>query len=402
MWVGDCSLDVAARVSYQGAVRRVKAICAVVCVCLIAACGGAEDTASAAAVSTRDVPVFEGGVVKFSQRFAERVGYRTEEVSPQPIVPVLHVTGLLEFDERRLAAVGSRIAGRVSEVHVVDGAEIEPGEVLASLESAELGEAQAEIFAIRARAQAATSNVSRKKQLVSEGIASLRSAEVASQEADVADAELMAARHRVQALVGNEDGLRAKNSRLGLLSLRAPIGGRIVGVHVFRGQAVEPSHTAFTIADPSQLWVRLAVFEGELKNLREGDEVEIESQADPSVRLSGAVAFISPTLDPSTMAAEVRVVVPNPDGKLRAGQAVNAHILTAADRRTALSVPRQALVQVDGQPTIFVETGERQVAPRPVTLGVQGMKRVEIVSGLELGERVVVDGVFAIKSELFR
>lgn len=370
---------------------------------LFLACGSPEDTAAAAAAGTpaRDVPRFENGVVAFSDRFAERINYRVEEAGPQPIVPVLHVTGVLEFDERRLAAVGSRISGRVTDVHVVDGAEIEAGDVLASLESAELGEAQAEIYAIRARAQAATANESRKKQLAREGIASQRSAEVAAQEADVADAELMAARHRVQALIGNED-VKAKIARLGLLPLRAPIGGRIVGVHVFRGQAVEPSHTAFTIADPSQLWVRLAVFEGELKNLREGDEVEIESQADPTVRLSGAVTYVSPSLDAHTMAAEVRVVVPNPDGKLRAGQAVNAHILTSADRRTALSVPRGAVVQVDGQPTIFVEVGDRQVVPRPVDLGVRGMKRVEILRGLDPGEKVVVDGVFAIKSELFR
>ena len=141
---------------------------------LLCACGGPEDTAVAAAgpPSGRDVPVFEDGVVRFSDRFAERVGYRTEDAAPQPIIPVLHVTGVLEFDERRLAAVGSRISGRVSEVHVVDGAEVEAGEVLASLESAELGEAQAEIYAIRARAQAATANESRKKQLAREGIAS--------------------------------------------------------------------------------------------------------------------------------------------------------------------------------------------------------------------------------------
>ena len=65
----------------------------------------------------------------------------------------LHVTGVLEFDEQRIAAVGSRISGRVKEVRVIEGTKVKVGDMLATLESAELGKAQAEIFSVKARAQ---------------------------------------------------------------------------------------------------------------------------------------------------------------------------------------------------------------------------------------------------------
>lgn len=370
---------------------------------LVAGCSNADGEAKGP--SARDVPTFEDGVVRFSERFGERIGLKTEVAEVRELTPALHVTGILEFDQKRIAAVGSRISGRVTDVHVVEGAVVEAGDILASLESAELGSAQADIMAVRARALAAEANEARKQQLVKEGIASRRSAEVAEREADVADAELIAARQRVQALIGSDLAAATKakgRSKLGLLPLRAPIGGSVVGVSVFRGQAVEPSHTAFTIADPSQLWVRLAVFEGELQALHEGDRVEIESQADSSVRLEGTVVYVSPILDPVSLSAEVRVIVPNPDRKLRAGQAVGARIFTSGGRREVLSVPRGAVVQVDGKPTVFAVVGERAVMPKPVTLGGAGVDRVEILDGLERGEEVVVDGVFALKSELFR
>jgi len=265
------------------------------------------------------------------------------------------------------------------------------------MESAELGKAQAEISSVKARAQYADTDERRKMQLLKEGIASQRAVELALQESTVTDAELRAAKQRVRALGGD-----VADKALGLMSLTSPISGDVVKVHVFRGQAVEPSYTAFTIADRSTLWVRLAVFEGEVINIRAGDPVEISTQVTPDEMLTGTVTFISSVLDPTTRSAEVRVIVPNEAGKLRVGQAVNARIRPSASVKQALSVPRSALVQVDGKPTLFVATDDTGISPRAVELGVESRDIVEIKSGVTAGERVVIEGVFALKSELFR
>lgn len=357
-----------------------------------------SDAADGAAEKPPELPYFEEGVIKLPEVFAEKAALQTSAVELTEVSPVVHVTGVLEFDELRIAEVGSRISGRVKEVKVIEGTKVEIGDILATMESAELGKAQADIFAVVAKAEAAERDKERKRRLLQEGIASQRAADLAAAELSVTSAELRAAKQRVQALGG---GASAKGT-LGVMSLTAPIDGDVVRVRVFRGQAVEPSYTAFTIADRSSLWVRLSVFEGEVINIRVGDSVEVASQVTPDEVLTGTVTFVSTVLDPTTRSAEVRVVVPNEAGKLRVGQAVNAKIRPSAARKQTLAIPRKAMVQVDGKPTVFVEVGERAVMPRTIEVGAQGPDLVEVVKGLEPGERIVTEGVFALKSELFR
>ncbi|WP_434420839.1 efflux RND transporter periplasmic adaptor subunit [Nannocystis pusilla] len=361
-------------------------------------CNHGEAAEADAATKPPELPYFEDGVIKLPEVFAEKAALQSGTVEMTEVSPVVHVTGVLEFDELRIAEVGSRISGRVKEVKVIEGTKVETGDVLATLDSAELGKAQAEISAVVAKAELAERDKERKRRLLQEGIASQRAADLASAEVSVASAELRAAKQRVQALGGGSSDKAA----LGVMSLTSPIEGDVVRVRVFRGQAVEPSYTAFTIADRSTLWVRLSVFEGEVVNIRVGDSVEISSQVTPDEVLTGTVTFVSTVLDPVTRSAEVRVVVPNEAGKLRVGQAVNARIRPGAARKQALAIPRKAMVQVDGKPTVFVEVGERAVMPRTIEIGAQGPDLVEIKKGLEPGERIVTEGVFALKSELFR
>ncbi|HEY8376883.1 MAG TPA: efflux RND transporter periplasmic adaptor subunit [Nannocystis sp.] len=377
--------------------RRWFALLVVAFVAVGLGCGN-SDAADAAAVKAPELPYFEDGVIKLPPVFAEKAQLQTDVVEMTEVSPVIHVTGVLEFDELRIAEVGSRISGRVKEVKVIEGTKVEVGDVLATLESAELGKAQADIFAVVAKAEAAERDKERKRRLLQEGIASQRAADLAAAELSITSAELRAAKQRVQALGGSTSGKGA----LGVMSLTAPISGDVVRVRVFRGQAVEPSYTAFTIADRSSLWVRLSVFEGEVVNIRVGDSVEIASQVTPDEVLTGTVTFVSTVLDPVTRSAEVRVVVPNEAGKLRVGQAVNAKIRPSAARKMALAIPRKAMVQVDGKPTVFVEVGERAVMPRTIEIGAQSPDLVEVEKGLEPGERIVTEGVFALKSELFR
>ncbi len=373
--------------------------CFFLLLCTLSACADNEASANEATPTPPpELPFFENGVIRLPPAFAERIGLKSEAVVSQDIAPVLHVTGVLEFDEQRIAAVGSRITGRVKQVSVIEGTKVHAGDELASLDSAELGKAQAEIAAVKARAVVADSDAARKKQLLTEGITSKRAAELAASESSITDAELRAAMQRVQALGG---GVKGKS--LGVTSLTSPIDGDVVKVHVFRGQAVEPSYTAFTIADRSTLWVRLSVFEGDVGNIRVDDIVEIAAQVSPQDVLTGKVTYISTVLDPVTRSAEVRVVVPNETGKLRVGQAVNAKIHPSAANKRGLAVPRSALVQVDGKPTVFVAVDDTGVVPKPVELGVQSSQVVEVISGLTEGDRVIVgEAVFALKSELFR
>jgi cobalt-zinc-cadmium efflux system membrane fusion protein len=344
----------------------------------------------------RDVPYLDGQWIRYSDDFAKRAGLEFSAAEASSLSPVVTVTGTVTFDAERMAAIGARIVGRVRAVYKLEGAEVRAGDVLAEIESAELGQAQAAVISARAHAHAAIVNEKRERELSEAHISSGREAELAAATAASARADLVAAEQRVRAFGGTIDG------ETGILQLRSPIGGKVVERGVARGQSVEPTHTAFRVADLRRVWVQLAVFERELPAVHAGDDVEISPQTDASTTLRGRVAYVGDVLDLETRTAPVRVVVDQPETPLRPGQSVVAKIHTALPLATSLVLPREAVTSVDGKSTVFVVHDATSVEPRTVELGGHDGKRVEVIRGLRIRERVVSAGVFALKSEIYR
>lgn len=346
----------------------------------------------------RDVPRFEDGVLRYSATYAERIDLRIEEAREHTLAPTIEVTGTVERSPAHVAAVGTRIFGRVRSVDVLVGQSIDEGQPLATLESAALGEAQAQLTSARAREQLARAEHRRKQLLVAEGVAAHRSVEVTRRELEAARALRRSAQQRVRAMAGRH---RAHET-LGELVLRAPIAGEVTESNVYLGQSVEPDLVAFEVTDLRHLWLELAVFTRDLRLVSVGDEVIVRPHGDDGTVVRGRVAHVGSVIDEMTRTAPVRVELDNHDRALRVGQAVRARIVSHGSEVHALAVPRPAVVLVDGAPTVFVSPADGQVMPRRVELGVRDPERIEVRDGLQLGERVVVDGVFELKSELFR
>jgi cobalt-zinc-cadmium efflux system membrane fusion protein len=348
----------------------------------------------------RDVPHLDGPFITFSSGFAARSKIQLGTCETALLSPVVTVTGTVAFDPELVAAIGARVPGRVRRVLKFPGDPVQVGEVLAELESAELGQAQTAVLSARAHAEASTANQQREEQLAEQRVSSQRDAELAKATALAAKADLYAAEQRVRAFGGPVEG-----AAIGVLQLRSPIAGKVVESHVYRGQSVEPSFTAFRVADLHRVWIELQVFERELGRIQSSDKVEISPQTNASVVVSGTVAHVGDIIDLDTRSAPVRVVVDNGDGALRPGQSVLAKIHTRATPAapgSVLLLPLEAVTSVDGRPTVFVAHGPNQVEPRPVTLGARDGTRVEVLTGLSQEDRVVVGGVFALKSEIFR
>jgi cobalt-zinc-cadmium efflux system membrane fusion protein len=346
--------------------------------------------------ATRDVPRLDGKWIRYSPEFAKRSKIEFAPAETAGLSPVVSVTGTVTFDPQRVAAIGARINGRVRKVNKFPGDRVGPGDVLAELESAELGQAQVAVASAKAHAGAATANEAREVQLAEAHVSSQRDAELAKATAAAARAELFAAEQKVKAFGGLVDG------EVGILQLKSPIAGKVVELKVSRGQSVEPSFTAFRVADLSEVWIELAVFERELGHIRVPDKVEISPQTNAAIVLNGTVAHVGEIIDLETRSAPVRVVAKNVDESLRPGQSVLAKIHTQSAPLPSLLLPQAAVTSVDGKPTVFVAHDETSVEPRAVTLGGKDGQFVEITSGLQAGERVVVTGVFALKSEIFR
>lgn len=347
-------------------------------------------------VAARDVPYLDGKWIRYSSEFARRAQLEFSPAAEGSLKPMVRVTGTVTFDPERMAAVGSRIAGRVSRLYKIEGDELKVGDLLAEIESADLGQAQAAVIAARAHAEAATANEKREAELAEAKISANREAELARAQAVSARADLAAAEQRVRALGGTTDG------PTGILRLTTPIAGRVIERNVTRGQSVEATLTAFRVADLSRVWVELAVFEGQLAKIHVGDKVDVVANSGADQPVHGSVSYVGDVIDLGTRTAPVRIVVEQSGSALRPGQSVSATIHTSAPVSGAISVPLAAVTSVDGKPTVFVQHDELSVEPRTVALGAEDGDRVEITRGIERAERIAVSGVFALKSEIFR
>lgn len=185
------------------------------------------------------------------------------------------------------------------------------------------------------------------------------------------------------------------NASLAPYDMRTLLDGTILERDLAVGEAVDRDKVAFVIADLSNVWVDLAVYQKDLSNLRVGQAVRLSGGPGlPDV--DGTIAYITPIVDEPTRTAAARVVLANPDRVWRPGVFVTARVLDAIE--AAIAVPPTAVQTVEGRPTVFVET-PAGFEPRPVVLGRRGRALVEVLDGLTPGERVVAVNSFLLKAE---
>lgn len=183
---------------------------------------------------------------------------------------------------------------------------------------------------------------------------------------------------------------------LSTFEIRAAFDGTVIDKHIAPGEVVTRDETAFIVADLSTVWVVVHVYQDALPLVRVGRPVWIVA-AHGALQAEGPVASVAPVVDQATRTALARVVLPNPEGAWRPGMFVTATVYDPMP--VPVVVPRRAVQQVDGIPTIYVAEGDR-VVPRAVTIGRSGRTRFEITAGLHPGERFVDERSFLVKAEL--
>lgn len=350
---------------------------------------------------TADVPKIDGALIHFSADFAKRIGLKFTDVRNAGVTPSLAVVGTATFDPEHVARVGTRLRGLVRDVRHYEGDVVKKGELLASLDSPELGEAQAAVISLQAELDAAERNATREKRLAEEKLTTLKESEEANALAEKYQALLAAAQQKVAALGGTHSANHERT--IGVHLLTTPVEGTIVERHIAKGQLVEGDHTAFLVANLDTLWVELAVFERSLPLIHVGDEVLLKPLGSHSDGLKGKVANVGQVLNAATRSAPVRIEVDNRSRQLRPGQAVDAVIRAggaAVDEGPV--VPPDAVTYVDGKPTVFVGESPTSVRVAAVELGASDGRELYIKQGVKVGERVVTNGTFELKSELFR
>jgi len=187
------------------------------------------------------------------------------------------------------------------------------------------------------------------------------------------------------------------NKTLAPYELKTFITGTIIEKHMTLGEPVSRDNGGFVIADLRTVWIDITVYQRDLDLITVGQEATVRTSSKDRTH-SGMISYVTPVVDKHTRTATARIVAANPDGYWRPGMFIMAEVLTGKID-AAVVVPETAVHTMEDSPVIFVESDEG-FHPRHVTIGRKGGKQLEILSGLEAGERYVSVGGFVMKAEL--
>ena len=339
----------------------------------------------------------------------------TEIVTPQAIAGVVAATGKILVPEDRVAVIGPVNEGRIVRLYAGQGTRVRKGQKLADLESADIDQAEADYLkaladhenarrSSAAEIKLAQENYDRAKLLYEQRITAGKNLQAAEHDLEVAkaaaensingtNAALIAARRHLLILGLKDsaiDSLSKRSDLASVFSLNSPIDGIVVERNATVGASVGTDANLFKIIDLSRVWIDANVFEKDLQQVRPGQEVKLTVPAFPGSTFSGRVILINSVVDPDTRTVKVRTEVANSDGRLKPDMFANVQIVTALNR-TAISIPQSAVLNDEGKSVVFVAEGDgykkRQVQP-----GIQNNDRVEIIDGLNAGDKVVTKG----------
>jgi cobalt-zinc-cadmium efflux system membrane fusion protein len=286
------------------------------------------------------------------------------------------------------------------------GARVAAGEVLAWIDSPDLGSAQAEYRKSLSAARVQEAEYERARLLL-DGRAISRG-ELLRREGSwqAARAELESATQTLHLLGltrSEVDALGEATPRSSTVyPVRSPIAGRVTERSASVGGVVAPDTQLFVVAELDVLWLTLQVFEKDLPAVAVGSAVSLQCESHPQDRFEGEIDFVADVVDPHSRTIAARAVIDNVEGELKPGMFVYAEI-TAGDIETVprvLSVPLSSVVDVGGRDSVFIVLDDGVFELRDVRVGRRWGEWVEVVEGLSTGEPVVVAGTFTLKSEV--
>jgi len=405
----------------------------------------ADSVASAEVLEGAEKPVAEGehGLVTMGLEAQKTVKLTLQPISRQALTTILATTGELVASPNAVAYVSPRITGRITALYRQIGDRVSVGTTLATLSSQDVAQAQTQylqalsdrslaemtlqgqkriaksnLAQVQTRLNLAKSVLDRQRRLFAEDIAARKEVQQAENEYQQAQIEYQrqelenqkelqkaqSDQARAQSAVeGTANGLRVLgfNNLKGLassrridptLALTSPIAGIVTERTISLGQTVEPTTSAFTVTNTASLWAEARLNPQDLEKVRVGQQATITVGAYPDRTYSGRVVNISSTLDKETRTAKARVVVNNPDGKLKPEMFVNVRL--ALGEQSVLAVPKSAVHDENKQHFVYVPVGSEQFKEKPIKVGTEYAEYFQVVSGLQSGEKVVTQGSF--------
>ena len=310
-----------------------------------------------------------------------------EPVSQKEVQRNLVLPAVVEADPARLVKVLPPLAGRITQLKVQLGEEVEKGQPLLVLDSVDLDTAYADYERGKANSALAAKTRDRLRELVRTSAVAIRELQQAETDLVNAEVEKQRAESRLRQ-IGVEPEVSTKSRSVTIV---APVSGSIIDLNVAPGAYWNDATAALmTVADLSTIWVTANVPEKDTALVAKGQSVNIAFSAYPGEVFKSQVLFVSNVLDPDTRRTKVRISLDNPDTRFKPGMFANVTFFSP--KQMVPIVPTTALILRDEKSQVFVEVAPWTFEARPVDIGFQQGGEVAVRHGLAAGDRIVVRG----------
>ncbi len=373
-------------------------LCAVFAALLLSACSKAPEKAKTngpeQAVPASTIEQTPENALRIKPEMMRDLRITTAPVEVRPGGERATLLGELRVNENAYAEVGVPIPARVVTVLASPAQSVRKGEELAVVQSPELGKTRADLITAQAKLELAQKTLARKRSLAIEKIVPARDVQEAEASVTTADAEVRAAKTTLQSLGASVDG--ADGSQF---VLRSPIAGTVIERTAMQGQMADPMHSLFRVADISRLWLTVHAFERDAVRVSTGSNCLVAFAAMPGQTFKGKVTLVGKQVDVDSRTVSVRVEVENTQQLLRPGMSGTAFVPLGKETEKVIAIPVAALQRIENDWVVFIPTRRDSFEVRKVGRGRDLGGEIEIVSGLKVGERMVVEGAFLLKAE---
>jgi len=320
------------------------------------------------------VPVYAGeasatpGTVSISPQIVQSLGVTTAKAHTRSLSEAVAASGIVEVAEDRIIHVHPRVSGWVERLTVTtDGQPVNQGDILYTLYSPELVNAQEEYLLARSRNNRSLINAARDR---------------------------LTALQLPPKVIQNLDKTGNVQQQI---AFEVPQEGYVTNLNIRPGFYVTPGTTMLAIASLKTVWITASIPQRYADILKTEQELNVTLPALPGETFSARVDFIYPELDSQTRTLKVRLVLDNPEGRLKPN--MFATISFDTPRNESLSIPRSALIRTAANDRVVLALGNGEFRSTAVAVGRITADYAEITAGLEEGDEVVMNGLFLIDSE---
>ena len=309
------------------------------------------------------------GTVKIDPAVENNLGVKTAVAEYEVLAPRIETVGYIAFDESLLWQTNVRVSGWVEKLYInAVGEKVKQGEILFTLYSPELVKAQEELL-----------NAYQTKR---KGMIKAATERLVTLGVDVEQVKQIASRGKASHTI----------------EVKAPADGVIASLSIREGGYLSPAQAVISAGPLDDVWVDAEVFERQSQWIKQGSQAAMTLDALPGGEWKGEVDYVYPILDPSTRTLRVRLRFPNPKGELKPNMFANVTLKPVTSEKV-LTIPRNSVIHSGGMTRVVLAQGKGKYRSARIETGREAADKVEVISGLTQGERIVTSAHFMLDSE---